>query len=477
MKTLKFLTLILIAAMFAAPAFAQQPLDAKYPTGLVVPKDLDQRIKTSWQKYGRNLQALPVATEAAYICPNLQPVENQGSCGSCWDFSGSDACGMALLKAGKIKADDLISKQYTLDCYNNGGCNGGWPEEVTKHAKSVGLPLASVYGPYKAREGSCKSIPAESLLKIVDYGYVGSESGVPPTQAIKDAMVKFGPISVAVAADSSFNNVGPSTIISGSNGGINHAVILIGWDDAKSAWKMRNSWGTSWGDGGNCWIKYGAKSIGYGAMWVNGGEPLPPVPPVPSGAPAITSSLSVSAQKDAAFSYRITATNNPILFHASPLPSGLSVDTTNGTISGTPTTLGTTTVTLIAANASGLDQQKMTLAVIDVPVPPVPPGPTPATGFTGTVTTVYKNGVVVNVTTGPAGDLEGDLKAAGVSPNVIADVLQLLTDLKNKAPFSVIIADVLKIASDFTASQPPQPTPQSQRMPIGSEKPAFATRS
>src|SRR5207245_1261484 len=52
--------------------------------------------------------------------------------------------------------------------------------------------------------------------------------------------------------------------------------------------------------------------------------------------PVITSSLTACGTVGVAFSYTITATNNPISFTASPLPAGLSVNTNTGVISGTP---------------------------------------------------------------------------------------------------------------------------------------------
>ena len=36
-----------------------------------------------------------------------------------------------------------------------------------------------------------------------------------------------------------------------------HAMVLVGYDDAKNAFKVMNSWGTQWGDGGFGWIEYG----------------------------------------------------------------------------------------------------------------------------------------------------------------------------------------------------------------------------
>jgi hypothetical protein len=85
---------------------------------------------------------------------------------------------------------------------------------------------------------------------------------------------------------------------------------------------------------------------------------LPTNPP-----PAITSSLSASGAVNRSFKYQITATNNPTSYSATPLPSGLTVNTSSGLISGTPMTVGTTTVTIGATNASGTGTAKLVVTI------------------------------------------------------------------------------------------------------------------
>ena len=45
-----------------------------------------------------------------------------------------------------------------------------------------------------------------------------------------------------------------------------HAVILVGWDDSKGAWLIKNSWGRSWGNHGYGWIRYGTSCMGTTAI-------------------------------------------------------------------------------------------------------------------------------------------------------------------------------------------------------------------
>jgi len=71
-------------------------------------------------------------------------------------------------------------------------------------------------------------------------------------------------------------------------------------------------------------------------------------------APVISSSLTASGTyKSAISTYTITASNSPTSYNATGLPAGLSVNTTNGEITGTPTTSGTFNITISATNAGG----------------------------------------------------------------------------------------------------------------------------
>ena len=80
-------------------------------------------------------------------------------------------------------------------------------------------------------------------------------------------------------------------------------------------------------------------------------------------APVITSPLTASGNEGTPFTYAITATNLPTSYNATGLPAGLSINTTTGAITGTPTTAGTYNVTITATNSVGSDNQTLVITI------------------------------------------------------------------------------------------------------------------
>lgn len=197
-------------------------------------------------------------------------VRNQGGCGSCWDFATVGAFESSYLIRNGGTPD--ASEQEILDCNPWGySCGGGW--WAFDYFIGTGDVSEGVY-PYVGTKTACKAVPSKSY-RAVTWGYVKPGGGVPSVSELKQALCTYGPLAVAVRVTGKFQAYTGGVFNENDNGSVNHGVLLIGWDDAKGAWLIKNSWGTGWGESGGygsskgyMWIKYGSNSIGYAAAWV-----------------------------------------------------------------------------------------------------------------------------------------------------------------------------------------------------------------
>lgn len=280
-KKLSFL--LLIAALTVLVSFLmaadKEPTtwiggDSRFhPTGLSVPPNWGHSAQTVIPQVGNNL---PDKFDWREEAPGktLTPIRNQGNCGSCWAFSTSATVADAIHRKDN-KPDLDLSEQWEVSCNKDGySCGGGW--YVFGMHKDDGTVYEPDF-PYEASDVPCKqSLPHHE--KLESWAFVDGDSGVPSVDKIKAAIYNYGPISVAVAADGGFQSYTSGVFNTCGGSGINHAVNLVGWNDAEGYWIMRNSWGPDWGEKGYMRIKYGCNEIGYAAAFVTYGSDCTPQP-------------------------------------------------------------------------------------------------------------------------------------------------------------------------------------------------------
>ncbi len=110
-------------------------------------------------------------------------------------------------------------------------------------------------------------------------------------------------------------------------------------------------------------------------------NPAPPTPPVVPAAPAITSGAPPAGQIGVSYAFQVTASNAPTSFGATGLPTGLTLDSATGLVSGSPTAAGTFGVVFTATNAGGTGSAGDSLTV--APLAPVITSPATASTQAG----------------------------------------------------------------------------------------------
>lgn len=191
------------------------------------------------------------------------PIRNQGACGSCWAFATTGP--LEYLIKNKSGLDIDISEQYLISCNNNAfSCkSGGW---WAYDSMTSGIVTESNF-PYVAYDIPCKSCEIINTIKVTGWGYVDPGQGLPDDLSMKKALLTYGPLTVGVAVNTYFYAYKDGIFNINSQTGINHGVTLVGWDDNKGAWLLRNSWGSSWGISGYMYMKYGICLLGDGAAY------------------------------------------------------------------------------------------------------------------------------------------------------------------------------------------------------------------
>ena len=187
-------------------------------------------------------------------------VKNQGQCGSCWSFSTTGSVeGAHFLKTGKLVS---LSEQQLVDCstsFGNQGCNGGLMDDAFKYIESAGGLMTEADYPYTAADGTCKFEKSKVAATIEAYKDV-----TPKSESQLMAAVAQQPISIAVEANQlswQFYNGGVITYDCGQQ--LDHGVLLVGYMEksGKDVWKVKNSWGPSWGSDGFLYIERGSSDL------------------------------------------------------------------------------------------------------------------------------------------------------------------------------------------------------------------------
>jgi uncharacterized repeat protein (TIGR01451 family) len=320
------LTLLLITAALAPGVAAAQPPVCDMPNDGIVTSSEDQAIccgcqapdstsgiesdllgtsppstytygdipldETTYQMYLKRLDAglldaldaLPTAYDARNDAI-VTPPKNQGSCGDCWAFAAAGAMESHLLDAGlSFNPTDLSEQQQNSCNLDMSGCCGGSMDSL--HFWETRGPVYDPCFPYGEGGTSCptqRTVPCSNGDSCPQLPYRVTNFYTVASDQFRQSLYDDGPSywrfdvyqdfedwywdastpagDVYVNADTAAGNT--------KKGG--HAVLIIGWDDAKGAYLMKNSWGDTSGPQGDgtFWIAYSGHHNDLGFAMAN----------------------------------------------------------------------------------------------------------------------------------------------------------------------------------------------------------------
>ncbi|XP_062154714.1 cysteine proteinase mucunain [Alnus glutinosa] len=213
------------------------------------PKRRVMKSKNPSQRYAfRAGEKLPLSVDWR-AAGAVNPIKNQGSCGSCWAFSTV----AAVEGINKIVSGELISlsEQELVDCDRdyNAGCNGGLMDYAFEFIINNGGMDSESHYPYLGVDSKCD--PVRKNAKVVS---IDSYEDVPAfdENALKKA-VAHQPVSVAIEAGGRALQLYDSGVFTGECGSaLDHGVAAVGYgtENGVDYWLVRNSWGSNWGESG-----------------------------------------------------------------------------------------------------------------------------------------------------------------------------------------------------------------------------------
>lgn len=200
---------------------------------------------------GECASALPAGVPASIDHTTLggvNPIQNQGQCGSCWAFSATASIEYCAWKKDQ-KTLLKLAEQELVDCakgvWGDLGCNGGMPDRAFRYTHYRGMELEKSY-PYTAKDGKCVRDASKVVVTTISHEDVTTHCPTALMSAVSDKV-----ISVAVDAEKWMHYKSGIFAAAGCGTQLDHAVNAVGYgtdDSGANFIKIRNSWTTKWGE-------------------------------------------------------------------------------------------------------------------------------------------------------------------------------------------------------------------------------------
>lgn len=198
----------------------------------------------------------------------ITPVRDQGPCGSCVAFGA-----IAAMEAQfQIRDNDPssgidLSEADLFYCTAEakegracGGLNQGWwPSNALLALQNDGVVDEACF-PYTAGDQPCNTC-ADAASRVNN---LSSFSTLTTPFAMKSWLASTGPLVTTINVYDDFVHYGGGIYkhVTGGLGG-GHCMCVVGYDDDRGCWILKNSWNTWWGDAGFISIAYGEVAVDH----------------------------------------------------------------------------------------------------------------------------------------------------------------------------------------------------------------------
>ncbi len=282
MRSSRWFATVLFAVIgscfLAGDLCAERPLKAPKPVYVspadsfgLLPPPVDMK---GLRPHAKSLlgQLAPPASWDWRTMNGVTPVKNQNPYGTCWAFATiGDLESKRLIR--ESAAYDL-SEVNVVACNPVGtNCNSGGNAWISTNYLTL---LGSVYENCNAYPGGCPYPACVNPAcghhdRVTEWRIIADD-----VTAIKNAIMTYGPVFTGIYGSfpgfSTYNGVG-CLVYTGTEAQ-NHAVLIVGWDDAmcggNGGWIVKNSWGATWGAAGYFYIRYGSARIGQNVSVLTG---------------------------------------------------------------------------------------------------------------------------------------------------------------------------------------------------------------